>query len=887
MATLPSEIGRYQIKSRVGRGGMGDLYLAFDPNTSRLVALKLLNATLDSTEMRERFAREARALAALNHPNIVNIYDTGEYDDSPFIVMEYIRGETLAEMIKRRAPLSISRKLKLMAELCAGLAQAHESGIIHRDIKPANLMVDQQGRLKILDFGIARVAEENRTRLGLALTQVNMMIGTPGYMAPEQIEGRPFDHRVDIFAVGAVCYELLSYGGAFSGTNTRQIGRGVMTNRPAPLSSVVPGLDPEVDEIVFRALKRDPDKRYPDAATLQKAFERVSARLGADAIEDDSDQPTPPPVPFGGKREVRAEAAYQRALMAQCVNAPESARRYALEALAEDPTHAGVQTLLTLLERRPAAPLVTQAATPLAAPTVVNTSAERSPSGTAVNTTADRSPSGTVVNTTADRSPGGTVANTTADRSPSGTVVNRTPVRTVVGPRTSASRDSQPTVIIPASARQAARKPAASASPAAKPRPNAPSPKGQPLRDAFDRLWRSDPAVGKRPESPWIRYRWPALAALLALVAGIVFLVATRGGGAEQLLTITRPVGGTLRGPGITCGTRGSDCTVSRPTGDPIELTPEPDADYAFGGYTGDCAPGGRTIMSRPRTCSATFTKVESTPAAVAGSTQVITITPVPTGGTIEGLDIICGTKGTACSAKYPDGVTADFHPTADPQYTFMGFVGDCAPLGHTQMIGPRTCSATFSLTSEVSKAPPIKAPPPVKTPVVAQPGSPATAQQSPPDAAAPPQSARRASPPPPVVGVGDKPAAPPPTPEEFAKGKIQETLKSYCAAYEAMNPAAVQQLYPKVNMRTLKEELNRSKFRSVRCTFGDVVFTSIDPESGKATVEAPVKHVFEHTSLTEKPTPQELDATITLVRLGPRAQWQIEEASYRPKAPK
>ena len=170
MAALPTHIGRYEIKSLIGRGGMGDLYLAFDPNTNRLVALKLLNATLDSDELRQRFAREARALAALNHTNIVNIYDTGEFEDSPFIVMEYVRGETLAEMIKRKAALSVSQKLKLMAELCAGLAQAHEAGIIHRDIKPANLMVDQQGRLKILDFGIARVAEGIRARGGNAST---------------------------------------------------------------------------------------------------------------------------------------------------------------------------------------------------------------------------------------------------------------------------------------------------------------------------------------------------------------------------------------------------------------------------------------------------------------------------------------------------------------------------------------------------------------------------------------------------------------------------------------------------------------------------------------------------------------------------------------------
>ena len=197
--------------------------------------------------------------------------------------MEYVRGETLAEMIKRRAPLSVAQKLKLMAELCAGLAQAHEAGIIHRDIKPANLMVDQQGRLKILDFGIARVAEGNKTRVGLPLTQVNMLIGTPGYMSPEQIEGGEVDHRSDIFAVGAVCYELLAYDEAFAGANTRQIENSVLRGQPAPLASMVPGLDPEIDEIVLRALKRDPNKRYQDAATFERALERLRSRLGPDA----------------------------------------------------------------------------------------------------------------------------------------------------------------------------------------------------------------------------------------------------------------------------------------------------------------------------------------------------------------------------------------------------------------------------------------------------------------------------------------------------------------------------------------------------------------------------------------------------------------------------
>ena len=139
---MVSRIDRYEIKSLIGTGGMGSLYLARDtnPNTNRLVALKVLNAHLDSADLRERFARESRALAALHHPNIVNIFDSGEFQGSPYIVMEYISGETLAEKIRRRAPLTVAEKLKMMAELCAGLAHAHEAGIIHRDIKPANLI---------------------------------------------------------------------------------------------------------------------------------------------------------------------------------------------------------------------------------------------------------------------------------------------------------------------------------------------------------------------------------------------------------------------------------------------------------------------------------------------------------------------------------------------------------------------------------------------------------------------------------------------------------------------------------------------------------------------------------------------------------------------------
>jgi serine/threonine protein kinase len=355
MLPLPSRISRYDIKSLIGTGGMGTLYLARDtnPNTNRLVALKLLNANLDSGDLRERFAREARALAALNHPNIVNIYDSGEFQGSPFIVMEYVRGETLSEKIKRKAPLSLGQKLKLMGELCAGLGHAHEAGMIHRDIKPANLMVDQHGRLKILDFGIARVSEGSFTRAGLQVTQFNVRIGTPGYMSPEQIETGEIDRRSDIFAVGAVFYELLSNSEAFSGASTRQIENKVLQAQPAPLTALVPGLDPEIAAIVARALEKDPAKRYQDAVAMEEALEQQLWRLGRQDTPAPTERPTPPPQSAGRKsRDSRADAAFQRSAAFYREGAVEAARRFAIEALAEDPHHEGAYTFLERLERQ-------------------------------------------------------------------------------------------------------------------------------------------------------------------------------------------------------------------------------------------------------------------------------------------------------------------------------------------------------------------------------------------------------------------------------------------------------------------------------------------------------------------------------------------------------
>jgi len=212
VSTQPSTIGRYQVVRRIGAGGMGSVFLARDPDLDRPLAIKVVKDDLtDDPELRERFVREARSAARLRHPNIITVFDIGEIEGRPFIAMEFIPGESLADLIRRRGRLDVPRVLGWMDQLCAGLGHAHKAGIVHRDIKPGNLMVDPDGVLKIVDFGIARLGDSNLTREG-------MLVGTANYMAPEQLMGRSLDHRLDIFAVGAVFYELLTLNRAFPGT---------------------------------------------------------------------------------------------------------------------------------------------------------------------------------------------------------------------------------------------------------------------------------------------------------------------------------------------------------------------------------------------------------------------------------------------------------------------------------------------------------------------------------------------------------------------------------------------------------------------------------------------------------------------------------------------
>ena len=277
--TTPEVIGRYQILKAIGEGGMGSLYLARDPAIDRLLAIKLLREGFDSAELRQRFASEARSAGRLHHQNIVTIFDVGEHDRQPFIAMEYVKGETLAEVARQQAVVALARKLDWMDKLCAGLHYAHRAGVVHRDIKPANIMIDEEGILKILDFGIARFGASE-------MTQAGMVIGTLNYMAPEQMMGRPIDMRADIFSVGAVFYEMLTYQRAFPGDLSTGIVHKILSGNPEPLETVIPDLDQAVIAVVAKCLEKDPDRRYPDLGATRRDLAAVRNRIATEDLSD-------------------------------------------------------------------------------------------------------------------------------------------------------------------------------------------------------------------------------------------------------------------------------------------------------------------------------------------------------------------------------------------------------------------------------------------------------------------------------------------------------------------------------------------------------------------------------------------------------------------------
>ena len=274
---LLGKIGKYELVEMIGEGAMGKVYRALDPVLGRHVAIKLMSATIaNDAHLRDRFLREARAAANLQHPNIITIYDFGETEGHPFIAMEYVDGTDLAHLIEQREPLSLDSKVSLLVGLLSGLAYAHTKGVVHRDIKPANIRVTPDGRVKIMDFGIAHLS-------GSEITHSGAVLGTPDYMAPEQVRGLPVTAATDIFAAGAVLYELLTYEKPFTGETLHAVLFKVVTENPRAICDINPSLPENLQRIVDTALNKEPGQRYPTADAM--AADLSSARTTLTGLE--------------------------------------------------------------------------------------------------------------------------------------------------------------------------------------------------------------------------------------------------------------------------------------------------------------------------------------------------------------------------------------------------------------------------------------------------------------------------------------------------------------------------------------------------------------------------------------------------------------------------
>jgi serine/threonine protein kinase len=277
-------ISHYEIAEKLGEGGMGVVYKAKDTHLDRLVALKLLPPDkVSDPERIRRFVQEAKAASALNHPNIVTIYDIDTADGVTFIAMEYIQGRTLEQWIRSRG--SLGDILKYGAQIASALTAAHAKGIIHRDLKPGNIMISDAGLAKVLDFGLAKLTEiavageEAATRTirqgDVTPTEEGRIVGTASYMAPEQAEGKTIDARTDIFALGAVLYEMVSGRRAFQGDTAISTLSAILKTDPKPLRELAPNTPGEVERIVTRCLRKDPSRRFQHMDDLKVALDEM------------------------------------------------------------------------------------------------------------------------------------------------------------------------------------------------------------------------------------------------------------------------------------------------------------------------------------------------------------------------------------------------------------------------------------------------------------------------------------------------------------------------------------------------------------------------------------------------------------------------------------
>ncbi len=275
-----TKIGKYEVIEIIGKGGMGVVYKAMDNLIERLVAIKMMTGGFaENPDLLKRFYREAKSTGMLQHPNIVIVYELGDHEGSPYLVMEYLEGEPLDKIITTRRDVSMVEKLGYMIQCCSGLGYAHQRGIVHRDIKPANLMVLKDGNCKLVDFGIARIADNSMTRTG-------QVVGTISYMSPEQINAQVVDGRTDIFSAGVMLYELLTGALPFDSKDTASTLLKIIHEDPPPLKNYIQNYPPDLDEVMKKALAKDREDRYATADDFAFDLSRVQEQLKRLMVSD-------------------------------------------------------------------------------------------------------------------------------------------------------------------------------------------------------------------------------------------------------------------------------------------------------------------------------------------------------------------------------------------------------------------------------------------------------------------------------------------------------------------------------------------------------------------------------------------------------------------------
>jgi eukaryotic-like serine/threonine-protein kinase len=296
--TEKQRIGRYEIVEEIGRGAMGVVFKARDPLIGRDVAVKTITSGVaESADLLERFYREAQAAGGLQHPNIVTIYELAESGGAPFIAMEYLEGESLEKVIAGKPALPLATKVGYVLQTCRALDYAHRRGVIHRDVKPANIMVTREGMVKVVDFGIARLADTSKTQTGT-------LVGTLAYMSPERVRGEQADARGDIWALGVVLYELLAYQRPFNGENHAALLLNILQNEPPSIRQFLPECPAALERVIQKSLRKDEKERYPSMEALLKNLENVNSSLmrgGSPAVgaapQTPGANPNPQPAP--------------------------------------------------------------------------------------------------------------------------------------------------------------------------------------------------------------------------------------------------------------------------------------------------------------------------------------------------------------------------------------------------------------------------------------------------------------------------------------------------------------------------------------------------------------------------------------------------------------